>query len=273
MGIFTKQVILFIGVVFINKHIFSQSFAINTDGSTANNSALLDVKSTTKGILIPRMSKSEKNAIGSPATGLLVFQNSPDSTGFYFYNGTRWNWLADYSSADSLAWKTSGNTGINAAQHFIGTTNNAALVFKTNNTEKARITSNGELGIGTAIPNTTLQVDGSISVGVSMGLTGGGIGSPVSLTNQKTYIGCSPADNTNNFYQLPDPATCPGRIFYIRNNSSSFFANIVTAAGFIYPGSSASIAGGNTYTLNQTTSVKTVICISDGVNWTVWKID
>lgn len=33
---------------------FPQSLAVNTDGSTANTSALLDVKSTTKGILIPR---------------------------------------------------------------------------------------------------------------------------------------------------------------------------------------------------------------------------
>ena len=37
----------------------AQSFAINTDGSTAHASALLDVKSTTKGVLVPRMSKAE----------------------------------------------------------------------------------------------------------------------------------------------------------------------------------------------------------------------
>jgi hypothetical protein len=72
---------------------------------------------------------------------------------------------------------------------------------------------------------------------------------------------------------LPDPATVPGRIYYIRNNSGIFFANIVTAAGNIFPGSSNNVAGGNTYTLNPTTAVKTVICISDGTNWTVGRID
>ncbi|MBU9936793.1 MAG: hypothetical protein KTQ13_09085, partial [Ferruginibacter sp.] len=62
----------------------AQSFAINTDGSTANASALLDVKSTDKGMLVPRMSKAQRNAIATPATGLLVFQNAPDSIGFYY---------------------------------------------------------------------------------------------------------------------------------------------------------------------------------------------
>ncbi|HNJ29649.1 MAG TPA: hypothetical protein PLQ40_11885, partial [Ferruginibacter sp.] len=60
--------------VFFNTRSAAQSLAINTDGSSANASALLDVKSTTKGILIPRMTKTEKNAIASPATGLLIYQ-------------------------------------------------------------------------------------------------------------------------------------------------------------------------------------------------------
>jgi hypothetical protein len=251
----------------------AQSFAINTDGSAANNSSILDVKSTDKGVLVPRMTKAQKNAINSPATGLLVFQNAPDSVGFHYYDGVKWLWLISNTTADTSAWKIRGNAGINPAQHYIGTNDNAPLVFKTNLVEQMRLSSNGKLGIGTVAPASTLEVNGSIAVGVNMGLAGGTIATPISLANQKTYIGCSPADNTNNFYQLPDPALYPGRIYYIRNNSSSFFANIVTAAGNIFPGFSNTIAGGNTYTLNPTSSVKTIICISDGVNWTVGKID
>src|SRR6185369_10276807 len=86
----------------------AQSLAINTDGSSANASSILDVKSTAKGILIPRMSKMQKNAIASPATGLLIFQDSPDSIGFHFYNGAAWTWLGDAGNADSLSWKTTG---------------------------------------------------------------------------------------------------------------------------------------------------------------------
>lgn len=133
----------------------AQSLAINTDGSAANTSALLDVKSTAKGMLIPRMSSIERNAITSPATGLLIFQNGPDSIGFHYYDGTKWTWMLSNSNADSLAWKTNGNTGTNPANHFLGTTDNVPVVLKTNNSEKLRVTTAGELGIGTNTPNSS----------------------------------------------------------------------------------------------------------------------
>ncbi len=87
----------------------AQSLAINTDGSTANSSAILDVKSVTKGLLIPRLTKTEKNAVVAPATGLLVYQTGPDSTGFYYYQNSRWNWLTDNRKADSSYWSLHGN--------------------------------------------------------------------------------------------------------------------------------------------------------------------
>jgi hypothetical protein len=51
----------------------SAQFAINNDGSMPDNSAMLDVKSTAKGLLIPRMTAVQRDAIASPATGLLIF--------------------------------------------------------------------------------------------------------------------------------------------------------------------------------------------------------
>ena len=56
--------------------LYAQGVAINEDGSAADSSAMLDVKSTTKGLLIPRMSSAERTAIPSPATGLMVFDNT-----------------------------------------------------------------------------------------------------------------------------------------------------------------------------------------------------
>ncbi|MDF1695538.1 MAG: FISUMP domain-containing protein [Saprospiraceae bacterium] len=67
----------------------SGQVAVNTDGSTADNSAILDVKSTEKGLLIPRMTEMEKENINSPATGLMVFQTDGTS-GFYYYEGAAW---------------------------------------------------------------------------------------------------------------------------------------------------------------------------------------
>ncbi|MBL0182314.1 MAG: hypothetical protein IPP96_08455 [Chitinophagaceae bacterium] len=123
---------------FCNKAI-SQSLSINTDGSTANTSALLDVKSTTKGLLLPRMTKAQKNAITTPATGLLVYQTSPDSVGFHYYNGTTWLWLNPLESND---WKTTGNVGTDTAVNFIGTTDNEPLRFKQSNIRMGQLDIN-----------------------------------------------------------------------------------------------------------------------------------
>jgi hypothetical protein len=58
-------------------------------GTTSPNaSSLLDISSTTKGVLVPRMTTAERNAISSPATGLLVYDNTLNA--FYFYNGSAW---------------------------------------------------------------------------------------------------------------------------------------------------------------------------------------
>jgi hypothetical protein len=64
----------------------AQNMAINTDGSTPDASAMVDIGSTTKGFLLPRMTTTQQNAIPSPATGLLIF-NTTDN-GFKVNTGT-----------------------------------------------------------------------------------------------------------------------------------------------------------------------------------------
>lgn len=67
---------------------YGQGVAINTDGSTANSSAILDVKSTTQGILYPRMTDAQRDAISTPADGLTIF-NITSGCINYYYN-VRW---------------------------------------------------------------------------------------------------------------------------------------------------------------------------------------
>jgi len=66
----------------------SAQVAVNTDGSTADASAMLDVKSTARGVLVPRMSTTQRTAITAPATGLLVFDTNTNT--FWFFNGATW---------------------------------------------------------------------------------------------------------------------------------------------------------------------------------------
>lgn len=65
----------------------SQNLSINADGSAPDGSAMLDVVATDKGLLIPRMTEAQKNAITNPATSLIVYQTD-GTTGFYFNAGT-----------------------------------------------------------------------------------------------------------------------------------------------------------------------------------------
>ncbi len=67
----------------------AQGVSINADGSSADGSAMLDVKSTDMGMLIPRMTEAQRNSITTPATGLMIFQTD-NTAGFYYYDGSAW---------------------------------------------------------------------------------------------------------------------------------------------------------------------------------------
>ncbi len=132
----------------------AQSVAINTDGSTANTSALLDVKSTTKGLLIPRMNKAQRNAIAAQANGLLVYVNAPDTIGLSFYDGTAWKWVEE---KNNNAWGINGNSGTSPGVNFIGTTDFTDLSFGIGGFEQMRLSKEVSLGIG-IIPRYSLDI-------------------------------------------------------------------------------------------------------------------
>ncbi|MBK8611589.1 MAG: hypothetical protein IPL84_17030 [Chitinophagaceae bacterium] len=152
-----KIIVCVMAVAFCVTTAKGQSLAINTDGSTANPSALLDIKSTTKGLLIPRMNKTERNAILTPATGLLVYQTAPDSAGFYYHNGTTWKWLSNPDS--ETAWKLTGNSGTNPGTNYIGTNDNMDLAFRINGLERMRLSNEASLGIGQFNPTYPLDIN------------------------------------------------------------------------------------------------------------------
>ena len=66
-----KLSVVIIPFLFFTIELFAQ-VAVNTDGNQPDPSSMLDVKSTSKGILLPRMTLAQRSAIANPATGLMI---------------------------------------------------------------------------------------------------------------------------------------------------------------------------------------------------------
>ena len=105
---------------------YSQSVGINEDGSVPDPSALLDIKSTSKGMLIPRMKSADRTGILNPGEGLLVYDN--ETASFWFYKAAGWTELVAGGGSGTNYWETGGNNiyNNNAGNVGIGTVNPTA---------------------------------------------------------------------------------------------------------------------------------------------------
>lgn len=88
-----KKITIFLCMYIFCKQLSAQQgVAVNSDGSVPHSSAMLDLKSTNKGMLVPRVSLlniTDVATIPSPANSLLVFNtntNMPDGEGFYYWD-------------------------------------------------------------------------------------------------------------------------------------------------------------------------------------------
>jgi hypothetical protein len=125
---------LFLLALFLNRG-YSQSISINNTGTPPNSSSMLDVQSSSKGILLPRInltSTSDATTIPSAATSLLVYNTNASITGgsgvgFYYWSGTQWMKLI------TTAWNLNGNAGTDTSTNFFGTTDNMPIRLKINN--------------------------------------------------------------------------------------------------------------------------------------------
>jgi hypothetical protein len=85
-----KRILIALSIILIA---LSGQAQMGVGTATPNASAQLDVSSTNKGFLAPRMTRTQRLAIPSPAAGLLVFQTDDQPNlpkGFYYYSGSAW---------------------------------------------------------------------------------------------------------------------------------------------------------------------------------------
>jgi hypothetical protein len=109
------------------QNIFPSTGAAGIGTTTPNASSVLEMVSTSKGMLVPRMTSAQRNAILLPATGLLIYQTN-STPGFYYYSGTAWKAITP-----KAGWSLTGNAGTDPTVNFIGTTDAQPLMFKVNN--------------------------------------------------------------------------------------------------------------------------------------------
>ncbi|MBK7884929.1 MAG: tail fiber domain-containing protein [Chitinophagaceae bacterium] len=166
----TKSILLIGGLLFLGAAMsFGQNVGINQTGVKADASAMLDVSSPNKGLLIPRVDLTDKYdnvTIASPAATLLVYNIASNDKEFpqgpgYYYNANVKNegdafWVRLLDSEFNTPWLLGGNNDIDAAIHFVGSTNAADVVFKRGEVEGVRLAQGGAmLATGSAVGGIT----------------------------------------------------------------------------------------------------------------------
>jgi trimeric autotransporter adhesin len=127
---------LLASILNLPKDLFSQGVAIGS--ATPDASAVLDITATNKGLLIPRMNLTSINAINNPAKGLLIYDSIANQLMANIGTAAAPNWQP-IASGNGNAWNLTGNSGINPANQFIGTTDNQPLRFRANNIQAGEL--------------------------------------------------------------------------------------------------------------------------------------
>ncbi|HYK45340.1 MAG TPA: tail fiber domain-containing protein [Parafilimonas sp.] len=153
-AVFSIAVISAVQTTFAQTNIFPSTGAAGIGTTTPDASSLLEVKSTTKGILVPRVTKNQRDAIATPATGLLIYQTN-STPGFYYYSGTAWTAISA-----KPGWSLTGNAGTISGTNFLGTTDAQPLMFKVSNKKSGLIDfdvakANTAFGYRSLFSNTT----------------------------------------------------------------------------------------------------------------------
>lgn len=207
----------------------AQNIAINGDGSTADPSAALHIKSTNRGLLIPSMTSAQRTSIATPANGLLVYQtDSPQ--GFYYNSGTTaspvWTYLnpgmfntaADFNSNGSFyvtdanstltstgkSWLAGGNNfGTSGAAYKFGTISSDHIDYTTSNLVRGRMNNLGQFfwgGTSQVLAGEQMNSVSSATFPWALngysGFNGGGVYGDITGLNTTTFAAIQGENNS-----------------------------------------------------------------------------
>ena len=190
-----------IGYFFANAqtNIFPTTGSAGIGTVAPNAKAALEVVSTTQGVLLPRMTTAQRNAILTPPLGLLIYQID-GTKGLYQYNGTAW--AAVTTAIGSLATKTLNNLSAVAINASLtpGTTGTLDLGSATKAWRNGFFS--GSVGIGNTAPAALLDVNGDALINtVNVGQGGGNIAGNTVVGYQSFLANSTGLYNTAHGYQ------------------------------------------------------------------------
>ncbi|MFN3700550.1 MAG: tail fiber domain-containing protein [Alphaproteobacteria bacterium] len=145
----------------------TDSGALAVGTATPSASALLELSSTTRGFLPPRMDEDARDAIAAPAVGLMVYNT--DVNLLQFWDGLDWVNVGGGAGGEDISSRIeddNNTTHIEVDTAGDGTAN--TIVFTSNNAEAMRVSSEGDVGIGTTAPANRLHVVGSVRADTSL---------------------------------------------------------------------------------------------------------